>query len=958
MFWLIVFAVIVYYVYKRINRQPTPPNIDFSKYDKDWIVFIKSYSKVAKSKPEKALIARMLTDLQKQGYQSDDPTIWTMEDGTSTVVAEAQTPIYSASTQAQYIESQQPTAQKTKAQIQLDNASLLLYFGAFLLVASAGLFVAFAGLNGTLRTFIVLLIAFVMYAGGMTIHKKRPRFKQAGLTFVGIGMAIAPLVGLAAYSYIFDKQNGAAVWLATSLLCLAMYAHALIRLRNPLLNYLFIFTFVSLFESSVAIVDLPLYYFGWALAGIGLVLSFVARYKGIWDEMRESSTNSSMVFLPIALLSSVVLIGEHGPAQFGVSLLLAAAFYALQAYDTRDDERQSNAIVSHVSMLLGLMAITYGITKNWTTTGLLLAAINAAQLLYVLYASAVNVLVQNFASVLVASSIAATLLSLQSKSATLVMVAMTTLIAAIVSYKQKRAELYILAAAGLLVVPLVYAQYFAAPVLAANQTILLLLAAALVQLGLLIFGKKVCKYVIDDGTAQYTYLMTACIVVAASFFASPLFVFGIAATMTASFALLGQFYDSHDWEGSAGLIICAPLLLVVATTDMLLVSVLTALGVNILVALKSRAEVNRWVSTGLWLVLPIAFGLQYDWSPDVYSWAYLIAMLGLVFSRAIARGVVFVSGKIPLTAYATNSSYSYEYGYWLAAIVSVFVSLTTDASRLHTTLILSCMAVVVCVLSRKVEKRSDLLTLLPLLGQGILLSALRPVDSDQIELYLYASTAVAIFSYFVSSVVMAGKKDAQNAVRIGALGAVCVTPIAYMFVGETLFAMPVGLLAGSLLFAYHYRDGQQSTKELAWSGVAATFAWVFYYVGIVEPQAYVHIVIALFACYAYWRYTLKQVEQSDQYLYAMLIAATVPLTLQAIGSEAGGLYGWWLLLEQIGFVVLGMSISKKFVTKWGLYTAVAAVLYQLRDLGWAALTVLAVFLISLAVYKIQKNVDK
>jgi len=53
-----------------------------------------------------------------------------------------------------------------------------------------------------------------------------------------------------------------------------------------------------------------------------------------------------------------------------------------------------------------------------------------------------------------------------------------------------------------------------------------------------------------------------------------------------------------------------------------------------------------------------------------------------------------------------------------------------------------------------------------------------------------------------------------------------------------------------------------------------------------------------------------------------------------------------------------MSISKKIVTTWGLYAAVGAVLFQLRALGWAALSVLAIFLIGLAVYKIQKNVDK
>lgn len=54
-------------------------------------------------------------------------------------------------------------------------------------------------------------------------------------------------------------------------------------------------------------------------------------------------------------------------------------------------------------------------------------------------------------------------------------------------------------------------------------------------------------------------------------------------------------------------------------------------------------------------------------------------------------------------------------------------------------------------------------------------------------------------------------------------------------------------------------------------------------------------------------------------------------------------------------MMLGMAIGRSVVTKWGLYVAVGAVVYQLRDLQWAALTVLAVFLISLAVYRLQKQ---
>ncbi len=90
----------------------------------------------------------------------------------------------------------------------------------------------------------------------------------------------------------------------------------------------------------------------------------------------------------------------------------------------------------------------------------------------------------------------------------------------------------------------------------------------------------------------------------------------------------------------------------------------------------------------------------------------------------------------------------------------------------------------------------------------------------------------------------------------------------------------------------------------------------------------------------------------------MLVSATIPLALQVIAGNAGGLYGWWFLGEQIAIMLLGMTIRKRFVTRWGMYVAVGAVLYQLRSLAWLSLTLLALFLISLAVYQLQKSDDK
>ena len=127
-----------------------------------------------------------------------------------------------------------------------------------------------------------------------------------------------------------------------------------------------------------------------------------------------------------------------------------------------------------------------------------------------------------------------------------------------------------------------------------------------------------------------------------------------------------------------------------------------------------------------------------------------------------------------------------------------------------------------------------------------------------------------------------------------------------------------------------------------------------YFFGIREVQAYTHVAALTLAGFAWWRYFSGDNAKSDEYIYWSLTIATVPLILQALSDSSGGIYGWWLLLEQVGFMLIGISIRKKFVIMWGLCVAVAAVLYQLRNLGYVALAVLALFVLGVAIYQLQK----
>jgi hypothetical protein len=182
-----------------------------------------------------------------------------------------------------------------------------------------------------------------------------------------------------------------------------------------------------------------------------------------------------------------------------------------------------------------------------------------------------------------------------------------------------------------------------------------------------------------------------------------------------------------------------------------------------------------------------------------------------------------------------------------------------------------------------------------------------------------------------------------------------IAPISYFPKDDTTFMMPIGLTVFAGLLYHHLRESTQSNKELIGGIGLVSVWWLMYCAGITNLQAYSHVLAMLFAAYAYWRHVRGQIIESDQYIWAALGTATIPLIMQGLSGTAGDLYGWWLLLEQVAFMLIGMALGKPFVTKWGLYVAVGAVLYQLRGLGWAALTVLAIFLIGLAVYRLQKN---
>lgn len=215
----------------------------------------------------------------------------------------------------------------------LDNINVILYLGAFLVVVSAGIFVGynFETLSGVFKTVFLGLFAAMFYVVGLLLFLRTTKLRPAGITFTGIGLVLLPLIGLAAYNFTSLHDFGSATWFATSLITLATYVVTLAITRQTYVAYLMAFTALSTFESSISLFNLPVYWFGWGMAIVSILLLVLGRTKLLWEDTSAAIMLSANIFLPISLGLSLLAAPDNGLSQIGVTIGLAGVFYAAMA---------------------------------------------------------------------------------------------------------------------------------------------------------------------------------------------------------------------------------------------------------------------------------------------------------------------------------------------------------------------------------------------------------------------------------------------------------------------------------------------------------------------------------------------------------------------------------------------------------------------------------------------------
>ncbi|MGX9900189.1 hypothetical protein ACW0JT_10245 [Arthrobacter sp. SA17] len=115
---------------------------------------------------------------------------------------------------------------------------------------------------------------------GICAASKASQAAPAAVAFAGTGLALIPVVGLALYN--FALQDGPIAWLMTSLLGLAAYSFAAVRLESRVLAYLSLTFVVSSTWSGVSVLGGALVWYFTAMIGLAVLLMLVTAVRPRW----------------------------------------------------------------------------------------------------------------------------------------------------------------------------------------------------------------------------------------------------------------------------------------------------------------------------------------------------------------------------------------------------------------------------------------------------------------------------------------------------------------------------------------------------------------------------------------------------------------------------------------------------------------------------------------------------
>lgn len=952
-----------------------------------WEIYIKSFQGVVRTKAEKRLLQAILSRKLADELYSTDNTPPELSDKSQSVDQVQTTQPLDTEPLTGTLDNKLDTpggnkilasAQVSPAKqvVNLDGTTLLLYFGAFLLVASAGLFVAISTLGGLIRTLVLILVTTGLYVSGFWLFKNKPKLRQAGLSFMGSAMVIMPLTGVAFYNLVTHRANGPIVWLATSLLCALVYVHALVQIRTSFMAYLLIGSFVSTIEASVMVMGVPYYVFTWGLIISSMILLLVGKYYLDFKELAESSNVLAKFLAPVSLISSLIMLVQYGSGQLSVTLFLTAIFYGMMTFQSTT-YREQYALFAQLSTMIGVASLVHNISHSLAMAGLVLAGISVAYACLVWIIGGDKSDRYSVGHVLSLLAVLGVVASVGSRGVLWISVSLAILSLGAKWLRRRGGHSLGMAGLFLISLPFIIGQYTLSPRMDLRSQLLLSATAGLVLLGVTLITYRIKYFQNSRSLSEFLLIASILPLLGMSFGIGFSWVVWLSLALLFVFTGLRLASSNVDWLFVAGLVSFVPasyaFISISLTSKEFSWALFGSLAVNIAIALYSRLYAQRWLLSGIILITPLAIaggGLGFKADTKGYTLLYLLVMAGFILARAIALGKILFSSRKAVRSYTKASSVVYVVGYVLSAVIALLLSLDSSGNpQVFTTLVLSCTAVASVVLAYYIEKNLKLLYVVPIVSQFIVLNVIRiPSTNDTYKITMVA-TVVSVLMTGVAYLLYGAVRSQENIlgpiyssllklIVWTAYGGPLVSLLYWMACGlkasqSVFILLPLSLSLAGLLTIHFNRYNKQSAIEWSSGVVIASYHWLFYLAGVSNFHMHTHLLALAMAGFAYWRWTQKDDTGYRYYINASFFIPTIPLVLQALNSTSGEFYGLALIIQQAVFLTIGVFLRNKLLIRFALWTAIASVLFQLRNLGWAFMALLAVVIIGVAVYRLQ-----
>ncbi|ABM09702.1 hypothetical protein [Paenarthrobacter aurescens] len=264
------------------------------------------------------------------------------------------------------------------------NINITLYVASLLLVAAGALFVG-TSLPALFRFVGIWFITALFYVSGMVIHARVARLRPAAVAFVGTGLALIPVTGLAMYNFVL--HNGPAAWLVTSLLGTAVYAYTAVRLDNKVLAFLSLSFVVSTAWSGVSVLGGALVWYFTALIGVAILLTVVALLNPRW--LPPLYVRPLMVLHPslVPLVAVAVTLTPHllSKGEYAWVMLMCGVYFAVMFFVPQARYRVQHLYAARAALTLALLGVVWDVTADVSSVMLAAAICLGVQSLGVAY---------------------------------------------------------------------------------------------------------------------------------------------------------------------------------------------------------------------------------------------------------------------------------------------------------------------------------------------------------------------------------------------------------------------------------------------------------------------------------------------------------------------------------------------------------------------------------------------